>query len=98
MVPLLQNRDLSIANSVYPLPVKANVVPASDAAGEVVAVGADVHKWRAGDRVAANFILGHLHGDHTPELFASWLGGAVDGVLAEYKVFPADVGIRAFSC
>lgn len=76
--------------------MKANIVPLSDAAGEVVAVGEDVHKWHAGDRVCANFILGHLHGEHTPEMFGTWLGGAADGVLAEYKVFPAEVSIHMF--
>ena len=38
------------------------VVPASDGAGEVIAVGADVKKVKVGDRVAANFFPGWKNG------------------------------------
>ena len=37
--------------------LKMPLVPFSDGAGEVVAVGADVTKWKTGDRVIAPFIL-----------------------------------------
>lgn len=66
-------------------------------AGAVVAVGADVTAWAAGDRVCANFTLAHLHGDLTPAIQNTALGGSVDGVLSEYQVFPAEVRAAAVS-
>lgn len=62
-------------------------------AGEIVAVGADVKDWAVGDRVCANFTQEHLHGDLTPETKETALGGTWDGVLAEYRAFPANVSI-----
>jgi len=34
------------------------------------------------------FNQGHLYGDMTPEARETGLGGQIDGVLQEYKVFP----------
>lgn len=75
---------------LYPGQIGA-VIPCSDMAGEVVAVGDAVKTWRAGDRVCANFSLDHLQGPFTPEYKASFLGFLTDGVLAEYKTFPGHV-------
>ncbi|KAJ6508145.1 alcohol dehydrogenase superfamily protein [Mycena sanguinolenta] len=69
--------------------VKPNFVPCSDMAGEVIAVGEDVKEWKAGDRVCANFFLEKLNDEQTPETDGSALGGPVDGVLTEYRTFPA---------
>ncbi|KAJ7091020.1 hypothetical protein C8R44DRAFT_579381, partial [Mycena epipterygia] len=66
-----------------------NLVPCSDMSGEVIAVGAEVKQWKIGDRVSANFMLDKLHEELTPEISATSLGGAVDGVLTEYRSFPA---------
>jgi len=86
----LNYRDLAIANAdmVYPgadLPV----VPLSDGAGEVVAVGDDVERLREGDRVATTFAPDWIDGPATPERVARSTGGNVDGALAEYVTFPA---------
>ncbi|KIY52598.1 GroES-like protein [Fistulina hepatica ATCC 64428] len=79
----LQYRDIVVASGLYPLPINPGIIPASDMAGEIVAVGSAVTKgYAVGDRVVANFNMpGYLFGD---------LGAEVDGVLAEYKVFAAD--------
>ncbi|PIL33945.1 hypothetical protein GSI_03653 [Ganoderma sinense ZZ0214-1] len=90
----LQNRDLVVANGQYPVGQKDNLVPASDMAGEIVAVGADVKGWKLGERVSANFALDHVHGVVTAEIRATALGGPVDGVLTEYKAFPAHALVR----
>lgn len=63
-------------------------MPCSDGAGEVVAVGESVKKWKIGDRVSANFAIDHISGDTNPEIQGTALGGSIDGVLAEYQVFP----------
>ncbi|KAJ7055292.1 alcohol dehydrogenase superfamily protein [Mycena amicta] len=59
-------------------------------AGEVVSVGEDVKEWKLGDRVLSNFFLDLIYEDGMkPEVMGSALGGAVHGVLAEYRAFPA---------
>ncbi|HQT76223.1 MAG: NAD(P)-dependent alcohol dehydrogenase [Rhodospirillales bacterium 20-64-7] len=65
----------------------ADLVPLSDGAGEVVAVGPDVTRVKPGDRVAAAFMQSWIGGPIGPEDAPSSLGGAIDGVLAEYKLF-----------
>ncbi|PCH34501.1 NAD(P)-binding protein [Wolfiporia cocos MD-104 SS10] len=85
----LQYRDLIVAKGQYPLGQKENPVPGSDMAGEVIAVGDDVKGWKVGDRVCANFALDHIFGDVTDEIKATGLGAPVDGVLTEYRLFPA---------
>ncbi len=68
-----------------------NLVPCSDVAGEVVAVGKDVKEWKQGDRVCANFLQTYIDGDLTDEGLRSMLGGLLPGVLVEYRTFPANV-------
>ncbi|KAJ6533464.1 alcohol dehydrogenase superfamily protein [Mycena sp. CBHHK59/15] len=85
----LQFRDLMIAGGFYPGDIPPNLVPCSDMAGEVIAVGEDVKQWKIGDRVCANFMLDKLHAEQTNEISATALGGAVNGVLMEYRTFPA---------
>ncbi|ATZ58127.1 hypothetical protein BCIN_16g00004 [Botrytis cinerea B05.10] len=51
----LNYRDLAITNGTYPFPVKDNVIPCSDAAGEVVKVGSRVDNLKIEDRVIAGY-------------------------------------------
>jgi len=85
----LQFRDLIIAKGQYALGQKDNVVPGSDMAGEILAVGDAVTGWAVGDKVCANFSVDHIFGDVTEETKLSGLGGPIDGVLTEYKILPA---------
>ena len=75
---------------------KQNVVPCSDAAGEIMAVGGDVRGWEIGDRVSPNFAIDHIYGDVTEDIKNTGLGGQIDGVLREYINVPAHV--RSWSC
>ncbi|KAL5526199.1 hypothetical protein ACEPAG_7538 [Sanghuangporus baumii] len=86
----LQYRDFVIATGQYPVGAKDNLIPCSDAAGEVLFVGSDVKNFQPGDRVCAQIILGHVYGDmKSLEQYGSGLGGPIDGVLIEYRTFPA---------
>src|ERR1700681_1897421 len=84
----LNVRDLMIINGVYPAPVPPGRVPLSDGAGEVVAVGAGVRRFKVGDWVINSF-------------FPNFFGGSFnampeqpvvdhDGWLIEYKAVSAE--------
>jgi NADPH:quinone reductase-like Zn-dependent oxidoreductase len=70
---------------------KSDLVPCSDCAGLVLAVGASVKNFTPGDRVCANFCTDHVFGDITLDIRNTGLGGLVDGVLTEVRVFKAYV-------
>ncbi len=80
----LNYRDLMIALGRYSGTTAPDLIPLSDGAGEVVAVGAGVSRVRVGDRVAGIFFQTWLDGGIQAAYPASALGGAVDGMLAEY--------------
>jgi NADPH:quinone reductase-like Zn-dependent oxidoreductase len=67
------------------------LIPLSDGAGTVVAVGSGVTLWRAGDRVSANFFPTWQRGPFSAAaLLATALGGGqTDGMLSEYVLADA---------
>ncbi|KAM3072034.1 hypothetical protein ACMFMG_008496 [Clarireedia jacksonii] len=88
----LNYRDLLIANGTYPFPVKDQVIPCSDAAGEIVQVGSDVKDLKVGDNVIALFDESNLYG---PQKY--WLhghGGPIDGFLREFAALPAIIVVK----
>jgi NADPH:quinone reductase-like Zn-dependent oxidoreductase len=90
----LNYRDLMIAKSRYGAPTVAELVPLSDGAGEVVAVGAGVTKWAGGDRVAGSFFTHWKSGQFRAEYPNAALRGSASGMLAEYVTLPADGVVR----
>jgi NADPH:quinone reductase-like Zn-dependent oxidoreductase len=83
----LNYRDVGIATSGYPFPVKDNVIPCSDAAGVVVDVGEGVKGLVKGDHVVGTFDPTNNFGHQQ-----DWLngqGGPADGVLREYLALPS---------
>ncbi|EPQ55961.1 NAD P-binding protein [Gloeophyllum trabeum ATCC 11539] len=91
----LNYRDLLVASNNYPFALKSDLVPGSDASGTIVALGPGVKGWQVGERVTANFALDHIYGDSTPDVHKTVLGGLIDGVLTEYRVFPEHALVRA---
>lgn len=86
----LNYRDLLITLGHYNPKMKLPIVPLSDGAGEVAAVGPGVTRVKVGDRVAGCFMQRWLGGAITDEAGKSALGGAIDGVLAEQVVLSED--------
>jgi NADPH:quinone reductase-like Zn-dependent oxidoreductase len=79
-------RDLLVVKGLYNPKLKLPRIPASDGAGEIVAVGDGVTLWKPGDRVAAIFMQNWLDGPPTAIKSRRALGGDIDGMLAEYVV------------
>lgn len=86
----LNYRDLAIATGRYRAPTRANVIPLSDGAGEVVETGQDVLRVKAGDRVMGCFFQRWTGGEQGPDTQGSALGGGIDGMLREYAVLEED--------
>ena len=86
----LNFRDLGIVRGTYRMAVRDNIVPLSDGAGEVVAIGAGVTRVKVGDKVAGCFFQRWPGGEPSQNVQASALGGSIDGMLAEYAVLEED--------
>ncbi|MGA7789723.1 MAG: NAD(P)-dependent alcohol dehydrogenase [Xanthobacteraceae bacterium] len=86
----LNFRDLGIVRGSYRVPIRENVIPLSDGAGEVVEVGPGVVRFKTGDRVAGNFFQRWPGGEAMADAHASALGGGVDGMLADYALLEED--------
>jgi len=78
----LNYRDLVVAKGMDPT-VDRPVIPCSDGAGDVIAVGSMVRRVKPGDRVAASFFPHWLEGGPDRSKVQNSLGGDVDGMLAE---------------
>src|SRR5262245_41920312 len=81
----VNRRDLMIRDGSYPLPARPGVVPLSDGAGEVVAVGSEVTRFRPGDRVTGSYWPRWRDGRLAPDLLDQ-LGCTVDGMATERAV------------
>jgi NADPH:quinone reductase-like Zn-dependent oxidoreductase len=79
-------RDLTTIEDPVSRGLPYPTVPNSDAAGEVVEVGAGVTDLAAGDRVMSCFFAEWTDGEISQAAMNSALGGARQGVLAEYVV------------
>lgn len=90
----LNYRDLMIVKGFYNPKLKMPVVPLSDGAGEVVAVGESVTKWKIGDRVCPIFMQGWTDGTIDFQKARTALGGDTDGVLREFGAFDENGLVR----
>jgi NADPH:quinone reductase-like Zn-dependent oxidoreductase len=86
----LNFRDLAIARGSYRMPVRDNITPLSDGAGEVIEIGSGVSRVKVGDRVAGNFFQRWPGGEPAADVHKSALGGGIDGMLADYAVLEED--------
>ena len=79
-------RDLMTVLDPVPRGIVYPRVPNSDGAGDVVAVGEGVNRFKVGDRVCGTFFQTWVDGPITAIDMASALGGAADGMLSEYRL------------
>lgn len=86
----LNYRDLMVASGRYGTGLPSPLIPLSDGAGEIAAVGPGVTRWKVGDRVAGTFFQAWQTGPIRREVFDTALGGAIDGMLAEQVILAAD--------
>ena len=90
----LNYRDLMVVKGLYNPKLPLPLIPFSDGVGEVVAVGEGVTRVKSGDRVAGIFFQKWLAGELTAEKAESALGGAIEGMLAEYVILHEDGVVR----
>jgi len=90
----LNYRDYAIVTGNYFGGIlERDTVPLSDGAGEVVAVGRNVTRFKTGDRVIGTFFQVWIDG--VPDRSAlTALGSPADGMLAEYVVLDQDGVVR----
>jgi len=90
----LNYRDLLTIKGGYGSRQKFPLIPVSDGAGVVEAAGAGVREFAPGVRVVGSFFETWISGEPSAAKIQGALGSAVDGVLAEYRVFPSQALVR----
>ena len=89
----INRRDLLITTGRYPLPARADVIPLSDGAGEVVGAGEAVRRFSVGDRITASYWPRWISGPLRAEVIDQ-LGCTSDGWLAEYVLIDEAAAAR----
>jgi NADPH:quinone reductase-like Zn-dependent oxidoreductase len=87
-------RDMNTVRAPAARNLPLPMIPNSDGAGEVIAVGEGVSRFKAGDRVATCFFARWPAGDISADAMASALGGGEQGVLAEEVVLDEGALVR----
>ena len=78
----------------YPFVQKLNVVPGSDGAGTVLAIGRSVTKFRPGDKVITMLLSKFAAGSVDTGMSNFTLGGSVDGTLRTVGSFEEDALVK----
>lgn len=92
----LNFRDKAIVDGIYePHKVPKPLIPVSDAAGTVVAVGEGVTRFNVGDRVNSHLYSRWLDGEPGPHEPDYCFGSPLPGGLAEYMIIHQDSAVAA---
>ncbi len=92
----LNFRDKAIVDGFYePHLVPKNLIPVSDAAGTVVAVGEGVTRFKVGERVNSHLYSRWIDGEPGPDEPAYCFGMPLPGGLAECMIIHEDSAVRA---
>jgi NADPH:quinone reductase-like Zn-dependent oxidoreductase len=82
----LNYRDLMVLRGGGRGPTKLGVIPLSDGAGKVAAIGDRVTRVKVGDRIIGTFHPRWFGGPISADYLIDRLGANLDGMLAEYAV------------
>lgn len=80
----LNRRDIFVQQGQYPVGPRQVIVPLSDGAGDIVALGSAVTRFHIGDRVAGTFFQNWISGRAPANAAQSALGGFIDGMLSQF--------------
>src|ERR1700722_4530188 len=87
--PSLNFRDNLVANGTYfGGPMKNDLIPLSDGAGEVISVGSHVKRFKQGDKVAGTFF--QTWPDGAMQYSRPAMGGSRNGMLSELVALDED--------
>jgi NADPH:quinone reductase-like Zn-dependent oxidoreductase len=81
----LNHRDLYVIGGMYPAQLIGKA-PVSDGAGEVLAIGPNVTRFKVGDKVVGTFFEHWVSGKPSAAAFASARGAEADGLLSQIVV------------
>ncbi len=84
-------RDLGIATGRFPVPPglrPASLIPLSEGAGDVLAVGQGETRIKVGDRVTSPHWAHWVSGPWTPKNYEADVGNTIDGWLGEMILLP----------
>ncbi len=84
----LNYRDYLMIVGKYNPRQKLPLIPLSDGAGDIIEIGSGVKKVKVGDRVCGVFSQSWQDGEPEIENIRDALGGPLDGMISEYRVFP----------
>ncbi|MHB8816270.1 MAG: zinc-dependent alcohol dehydrogenase family protein [Steroidobacteraceae bacterium] len=79
----LNYRDLMITWGSYPISTERPPIAGADCAGEVIALGPGVTRFKIGEHVAIPYFPDWVDGEPTAEKLHRVPGASIDGVLAE---------------
>ena len=92
----LNYRDVVMVSGNYgKLAGSLPLIPLSDGVGEIVEVGAEVTRFKAGERVCTTVFQGWHSGELREWMARTALGGPLDGVLTEYQTLSQEGIVRA---
>ena len=86
----LNYRDVVIVKGEKGMGISRDIIPCSDGAGEIDAVGEGVDNWKVGDKVVTQCFRGWKDGKILSDMDLGLGSNDADGTLAEYFVVKSD--------
>ncbi len=90
----LNFRDIAMLRGRYPRKCVPGLIPTSDAAGEIIAVGEGVRAFKLGDRVIGAFHPRWFGGEMPSTIASDTYGAESDGWLCELKAISQEAVVR----